>query len=342
MEVKKFQHAEASLYTLRNAKGMEVVLTDIGASVVSIIVPDSEGKPVDVALGYGTAESYLSNKSTFGATVGRYANRIGGASFTLDGVTYQLDCNEGSNVLHGGFNKYYYRIWKAEPNSDDNSVTFHLTSPDGDQGMPGTAQIAVTYSLDNDCRLKITYHAVSDKDTYFNLTNHSYFNLDGHDAGSIYDHLLWLDCDLFAVIDEASIPTGELRSVKGTPMDFTTAKPIGQDIDASEYEQIKAGSGYDHNYVINHPDPEKPFARAVSDKTGIVMEVFTDLPGVQFYSGNFMGNDSDEKNGAKYKRRGGFCLETQYYPDTPNKPEFPSNMFPAGKSFDSTTIYQFS
>ena len=341
MKITKFGDSHASLFTMTNKNGMEVTVTDIGATIVSIIVPAKNGERVDVLLGYDSPGGYYANASAHGATVGRYANRIGKASFSLGGKTWQLDINEGENVLHGGNDKYFHRDWYAVPDADTNQVTFYLHSPDLDQGMPGNAQISVTYSLDDENNLGIAYEAVSDQDTYFNLTNHSYFNLDGHGAGKVYDQELYLDCDRFAVIDAAFIPTGELRCVKGTPMDFTVSKPIGRDIE-SDYEQVRLGNGFDHNYVINHPGFEKPFAIAKSNATGIVMEVFTDLPGVQFYSGNNMGNDTGTKDGADYVFRGAFCLETQYYPDTPNKPDFPSNLFKAGETLSSKTIYRFS
>lgn len=341
MIISRFGDSSASLYTLENKNGMKVVLTDIGASIVDLIVPDRGGKPVDVLLGYDSPERYWNNDSCHGATVGRYANRIGGASFTLNGEKYLLNKNEGENVLHGGFDKYYRRRWFAVPDEAANSVSFSLNSQDGDQGMPGRAVITVTYKLGDDNGLEISYHAVSDKDTYFNLTNHSYFNLDGHDAGPISDQLLMLDCDRFCAIDAEFIPTGELRDLKGTPMDFTTMKPIGADMEA-DYDQVRLGNGFDHNYVLNAPGFDSPFAVAVSQKTGIKMEVFTDLPGVQFYSGNNMGSDHGEKGGASYVKRGAFCLETQYFPDTPNKPDFPSNLFRAGVPFESRSIYRFS
>ena len=340
MKIAKFQDSEAWLYTLSNKNGMEVDLTDIGGTIVSIRVPDRTGAKVDVLLGYDTPERYLHNDSAHGAIVGRFANRIGGAQFTLNGKTYQLDRNEGKNVLHGGDSKYFWRMWKAQTDPDNNSVTFSLVSPDGDQGMPGCAEIAVTYKLDDENALSIIYHAVADQDTYYNLTNHAYFNLDGHDAGPIADQILQMACSRFAVIDSEFIPTGEIRPVAGTPMDFTTAKPIGQDID-SDYEQVRTGNGFDHNYVIDAPGFDAPFACAKSEKTGIVMKVFTDLPGVQFYAGNNMGSDYGEKGGAKYVKRGAFCLETQFFPDTPNKPDFPGSLFKAGEALDSKTIYQF-
>jgi aldose 1-epimerase len=343
LQIKPFGSSTAKLYTLENSKGMKLVLTDMGAAIVRLFVPDRAGAFRDVVLGYEDYEAYASNRSAHGATVGRCANRIGGACFTLNGVTYHLDKNEGENILHGGFDSYYKRLWRADAREAAGSVAFSLHSPDGDQGMPGAAEIAVTYSLGEDNSVSIRYHAAADKDTVFNLTNHSYFNLDGHGAGPIGRQYLWLDCDTFTPIDREFIPTGEIRSVKGAALDFTTAKPWGRDADGDD-EQIAAGGGYDHNFIINRPepDPEKPFAKAWSEQSGIEMQVFTDLPGVQAYGGNMMGNDTGGKDGVKYQRRGGFCLETQYYPDAPNKPGFPSDIFPAGKPFSSATVYKFS
>lgn len=341
MEIKRFKNSHASLFTLTNKNGMKVVLTDIGADIVSIIVPDKAGKPVDVALGYDDPELYISNKTTFGAIVGRFANRIGKAKFTLNGVTYELDVNDNSNCLHGGFDKWYSRMWYPQTDEKSNAVVFRLFSPDGDQGMPGNASIAVTYKLGEDNSLSINYNAVSDKDTYFNLTNHNYFNLSGQGADTMTDHTMWIDSDRATEISNELIPTGKILDIKGTALDFTTEKVISKDIDSSE-EAIKLGGGFDHNFILNNPDIKKAFARATSPVTGISMEVFTDLPAVQFYSGNFMGTDPNGKGGKAYARRSGFCLETQYYPDTPNHDNFPSDLFKAGQVLDSTTIYKFS
>ncbi|MDO4750393.1 MAG: aldose epimerase family protein [Eubacteriales bacterium] len=339
MKTEKFQAGPASLYTLENNSGVKAVLTDIGASVVDLFVPAKDGGSVDICLGYDSAERYFNNNSAYGTIVGRFANRIGGAAFTLNGNTYQLDKNEGKNVLHGGFDAYFRRLWAAEVLAD-NSVRFTLNSPDGDQGMPGNAEVSVTYTLSENNELILDYYAVSDKDTVFNITSHCYYNLDGHDAGYIGDHMLYLDCDCIAAIDSEFIPTGEILDIRKTAMDFTSAKPIGQDI-SSDMEQMKLGNGYDHNYVLNAPGFEKPFAVVRSPKTGVVMELYTDLPGVQFYSGNNMGTDFGEKGG-KYELRGGFCLETQYFPDTPNHPNFPSCVYEAGKAFVSRTVWKFS
>jgi aldose 1-epimerase len=336
-----FGNSEAKLYTLANKNGMELTVTDIGAAVTSVVVPSPDGGRTDVALGYGSFEGYRRGTSYYGVTIGRYAGRIGGASFSLDGSEVRLDKNDGNNSLHGGFDPYSRRMWLAEVTSDGvPSVTFRLRSPDGDQGMPGAADVTATYSLTEDCGIVIKYRAVADRTTVFNITNHCYFNMDGHDSGSVAEQFLWLDCDRFAAIDEEQIPTGEIVEVRGTPMDFTTPKQIGRDADA-RYEQIERGSGYDHNYVINRPSLDTPFARVWSPGSGIEMRVRTDMPGVQIYGGSFLGDGSGEKGGKKYVRRGGLCLETQYFPDSPNKPGFPSAVFEAGRPFESTTIYEF-
>ncbi|MDR3254829.1 MAG: galactose mutarotase [Synergistaceae bacterium] len=339
LSVKPFGDSSAHLYKFVNKNGMELTVTDIGAAITSILVPSAKGL-LDVALGYDSFEGYKMCKSFYGVTVGRIANRVGGASFMLDGVRIQMDKNEGKNALHGGSEPYSNRMWAADALGE--SVTFRLRSPDGDQGLPGAADIAVTYSLADDDSIAIRYHAVADRATVFNLTNHCYFNLDGHDAGSVADHYLWLDCDRFVAIDGEFIPTGELSPVNGTPMDFTRPKQIGRDLDVS-FGQLELGNGYDHNYVISGPSLESPCARAWSLESGVEMSVRTDLPGVQFYGGNNMGLDSGGgKGGARYARRGGFCLETQFFPDSPNNPGFPSAVFAAGKPFDSTTVYSFS
>jgi aldose 1-epimerase len=337
--VKRFGDSPAKLYTFVNKNAMKLTVTDIGAAITGIVVPSAKGS-IDVALGYGSLEGYKRCSSYYGVTVGRFANRIGGASFALGGEVVRLDANEGKNVLHGGHDPYSSRMWRAEMPRGGESVIFSLRSPDGDQGMPGAADVEVTYSLTDDNRVVIGYRATADKTTVFNLTNHCYFNLDGHDSGLITEQFLQLDCDAFAAIDGELIPTGVLVPVKGTPMDFKAPKRIGRDVDA-DYGQIELGCGYDHNFVINRPSLEQPFARAWSRASGVEMRVFTDLPGVQFYCGNNMGSDSGEKGGAKYVRRGGFCLETQHFPDSPNQPGFPSAVYEAGKSFESTTIYEF-
>ena len=342
MKITRFADSHASLFCLTNRSGMEVTVTSIGATLVSIRVPDRSGNLVDVLLGYDSPSGYYANASAHGALVGRYANRIGGAQFELNGKIWKLDVNEGANVLHGGNDKYFHRDWLAEPDEEGNQVSFTLYSPDLDQGMPGNAKIRVTYSLDDDNNLGIVYEAVSDQDTYFNLTNHSYFNLDGHGAGTVYEQELMLDCDRFAVIDSAFIPTGELRDLKGTPMDFTVSKPIGRDIDSDD-EQMRFGGGYDHNFVIDGytGDGSLLTAGEVYDPgSGRVMEVLTTLPGIQLYTSNGMTAEGG-KNGRTYGPNSAYALETQFFPDNVHHDNFPKAIFGPGKDYASTTIYRF-
>lgn len=341
LKVEPFDESNYSLYTLSNESGMSLTLSDLGAVVTNIVVRDRGGSSVDVALGYSSADGYTKSQSAYGATVGRFANRIRDAKLRLNGKVYDLEANEGPHVVHGGPHSYFTRRWQAQAfDGEEPSVAFRLVSPDGDQGMPGNADIEVSYALSRNNELVIRYRAVADQDTVFNLTNHSYFNLDGHDAGPVDSHLLWLDCDYFTPIDTEFIPTGEIASVNLTAFDFTRAKTIGQDLAADDV-QIAAGNGYDHNLVINQPDLERAFARVESTLTGIVMEVATDLPGVQFYGGNNMGQGKGEKGAAPYVKGGAFCLETQYFTDTPHHPNFPTSFFRAGEPFKSTTIYRF-
>lgn len=342
LTVTPFGSSAGSLYRFDSDTGTTLTVTDLGAAITSIVVPDRDGRPVDVALGYASAQGYETNVAAYGATVGRFGNRIRDAELPLPDGIHLLEANEGPHALHGGPQAYFRHRWQARPtHGDEPSVTFRLVSPDGDQGMPGQADVEVTYSVTTDNAVMIRYHAVADRDTVFNLTNHSYFNLDGHDAGLVDGHLVRLDCDRFTPIDRAFIPTGEIRDVAGTALDFRRAKPIGRDVDGDD-EQVVVGNGYDHNYVINSPDVTKPFARVESPTTGIVLEVATDLPGVQFYGGNNMGSGALEKGEAPYVRRGAFCLETQYFPDTPHHPNFPSCLFRAGEPFASTTVFRFT
>jgi len=330
----------ARLFTITNKNHMRLTLTDIGASIMNIIVFDKNSSEVDIALGYDSPEGYLSGNDAHGATVGRIANRIGGGKITINDVVYHLDKNDGSNTLHGGNSKYFHRMWEAKViDGDIPQVIFLLFSPDGDQGLPGNADISVTYSLTDENEIIIDYHATSDTPTVFNLTNHVYFNLNGHNAGSINDHLLRLDCTSFTKIDAELIPTGENIAVAETPMDFTAPKTLGADVNA-DYDQLILAGGYDHNYVINNPSFDRPFAMAAGDKTGISMEVYTDLPGVQLYCGNFLKGKSKGKDNAKYGYREGFCLETQFFPNSPNTPAFPRNVFNAFEPFVSRTIYK--
>lgn len=326
-------------FTLSNTNGMQAKIINYGAILVSLLVPDQDGKTADVVLGYDNLEGYFGNGSFFGATIGPSANRIGGASFEIDGKTYQIDVNDGPNNLHSHMeNGYHKKVWDAV--EGDNSVTLMLESADGEMGFPGNKKVTMTYSLSEDNALKLAYHVSADANTIVNLTNHTYFNLSGHQSGKIEDHLLQLHAGNFTPVVPGAIPTGEIKPVAGTPMDFTEAKPIGRDINA-DYEQLKLTLGYDHNFVIDDADGTlKEIAVAQDPKSGRKMKVFTTLPGVQFYAGNCIGKETG-KAGVPYGPRKGFCLETQYYPDNIHHPNFPQSVFGPGKDYESVTVYQF-
>lgn len=327
------------LYTISNGKGMQVSVTNVGATLVKVIVPDKNGAPTDVILGFDKSEDYMARGGCFGAVVGPNANRISNACFSLDGVTYKLDVNNGPNNLHSHKEKgWHKRLWEAE--LEDNSITFSLEDEDGSLGFPGNRKASVTYTLDEENALTLHYHAASDKKTVLNLTNHVYFNLEGHDSGSIEGHEMWLSASRYTPADAASIPTGVIETVEGTPMDFTGAKKIGRDINA-DFDQLKFGNGYDHNWVIDGWDGTlRHFATVKAPGSGISMEAYTTLPGVQIYTGNSI-KGQDGKGGATYDFRGGLCLETQYFPDSANKPQFPDCVFGAGREYDSVTVYKF-
>lgn len=335
--------AEVSKYTLTNENGVSAAFTDLGGVWLEMKVPDKDGKFEDVLLGYDCADRVLNGSGHLGEIVGRNANRIGGAAFTLNGVTYALVINSGKeNNLHSGPDFYRDRLWdaQAEETGLGTRITFSLFSPDGDQNYPGNANIAVSYTLTPDNSLKLDYTMTSDEDTIANFTNHAYFNLAGHKAGTILDQKVWIDADTYTIPDEESIPTGELVPVKGTPMDFTELKPIGRDIDA-DYAPLIWAKGFDHNWVLNHEAGELALsAKAVDEVSGRVMEVYTDLPGVQFYTANWL-NEEPGKEGAVYNARSGYCFETQYFPDAINKPQFPSPVLKAGEEYRTVTVYHF-
>lgn len=336
---------QADKYTLTNEHGVSASFTNLGGTWISMVVPDREGRMADVVLGYDCLEHYLENPPHFGAIIGRNANRIGGAAFSLNGETYMLEKNNGENNLHSGPEFYHGRIWEVEldESSLGSRVSFSLFSPDGDQGYPGNAQITVSYTLTQDDALIIDYHMISDADTIANFTNHSYFNLAGHNQGKILSQKVWINADYFTPADAGSIPLGTIEPVKGTPMDFTQMKEIGLEIDA-DYEPLILGKGYDHNWVIKHEKPGEVelCAKAYDPVSGRGMEVYTDLPGMQFYTGNFLKAELPGKEGAVYDMRSAFCFETQYYPDAANKPSFPSPVLRAGEEYKTTTIYQFT
>ncbi|MGN1165300.1 MAG: aldose epimerase family protein [Lachnospiraceae bacterium] len=329
---------DASLYTIKNINGCEIAVTDFGATLVRIIVPDNNGIKQDVVLGYDSAKVYEEREASFGATVGRVANRIGKAEFELNGKKYELTANDNRNSLHGGRDFYNKRMWKVAEEKED-SVTFFLRSEDMDQGYPGNVDIYVTYELTKDNELKIHYHAVPDADTLINLTNHSYFNLSGHASGDVLDQEVLIIADAFTRADAESIPTGEIVPVEGTPMNFNEYKAIGRDIE-EDYEALILGAGYDHNWVLNGSGMRK-VAGMRSKQTGIVMEVFTDLPGMQLYTGNFIVSEPG-KEGVEYKKRYGVCFETQYFPDAVHKDNFEGPVVKKGEIYDTTTIYKFT
>jgi aldose 1-epimerase len=332
---------EAYIYTLKNSKGMTAEITNFAGAIVSLSVPDKDGNFEDVVLGYEELEKYLEKGPFLGALIGRFANRIENGTFELNGITYNVPKNDGENCLHGGNKGFDKVLWEANPvEGEEPSLELTYLSKDGEEGFPGNLSVKVIYTLTEDNSIKIDYYAVSDKDTVINLTNHSYFNLSGHASGDILKHKLMLNADKFTVADEYSIPTGEIREVKGTPMDFTKFTEIGENIN-SDYEQIVFGKGYDHNWVLNvsGEKPEKA-AEVIDENSGRVMEVYTTKPGVQFYSGNFL-NGSIGKGGVPYTIRTGFCLETQYFPNAMNIEHFPSPVLRAGEEYKHTTIYKF-
>ena len=332
------------LYTLTNTGGMEVAITNYGGVVVSIKAPDRSGKFADVVLGFDTFDAYLNNTPFFGALVGRYGNRIAKARFTLDGHEYHLAANDNGNTLHGGLKGFDKRLWNAKDVSTKEVPALELTylSKDGEEGFPGNLSVTVTYSLTPKNELKIDYAATTDKDTVLNLTNHSYFNLAGQGEGDILSHLMMINGDRFTPVDATLIPTGELKSVAGTPLDFRKPTAIGARIDADD-QQIKFGRGYDHNFVLNRKGGELILAARVTEpSSGRVLEVLTTQPGLQFYTGNFLDGTIHGKVGKVYPRRSAFCMETQRFPDSPNQPQFPTTVLKPGKHFQSTTVFRFS
>ncbi len=327
------------LYTISNGRGMQAAVSNLGAALAKLLVPDGNNRTADVVLGYDRGEDYLKNGCFFGVVIGPSANRIGNAAFELDGVTYHIDVNDGVNNLHSHMEKGYHKLlWNAE--MGDNSVTFTLEDTDGNLGFPGNKKVSVTYSLDEENGLRLHYHGSSDKRTVLNLTNHTYFNLDGHDSGKILDHELWLGASRYTPAGPGSIPTGDVTEVSGSPMDFTNAKKVGRDIGA-DTEQLRIGNGYDHNWVIDGWDGTlRHFATVKAPVSGRVMKAYTTLPGVQFYAGNSISRQTGKDN-AVYDSRQGLCLETQYFPDSANKPQFPSCIFGGGREYDSVTVYRF-
>jgi aldose 1-epimerase len=335
---------ETFVYTLHNKSGMEARITDYGATLLALLVPDRNGKPGDVVLGFDSLITYIKDAPHFGSTMGRYANRIGKAMFELNGVKYTLVRNNGTNHIHGGLKAFDKVVWSVnEPGSRlGNSLVLNYLSRDGEEGYPGNLSVKVVYSLTDSNELKIEYFATTDKPTVLNLTNHSFFNLAGAGNGSILDHELFIDADRFTPVDSEAIPTGELRTVHGTPLDFTIKTAIGVRM-GENFDQLGRRRGFDHNLVLNKPLNVLGLAARVYEKTsGRVMEVLTTEPGLQFYTPNFVRAMPVGKEGKKYDRQCAFCLETEHFPDSPNKPQFPSTVVNPGQTFTSTTVYRFS
>jgi aldose 1-epimerase len=327
------------IFTLRNANGIEIKATNDGGIITSIVVPDRNGRPGDIVLGFDDLQAYAKDSPYFGAIVGRYGNRIAKGHFTLDGHTYTLAVNNGPNHLHGGLKGFDKVIWHAEPLAGSTGLVLSRRSPDGEEGYPGNLDVRVTYRLTDDNRLVIDYHATTDKATPVNLTQHSYFNLAGE--GDVLGHELTIDADRYTPVDANLIPTGELAPVEGTPFDFRKSTAIGARIDTPN-PQLKNAGGYDHNWVLTRKGTGLQLAaRVVEPKTGRTLEVSTTQPGLQFYSGNFLDGTLKGKGGRVYVKHAGLCLETQHFPDSPNHPDFPSTILRPGEQYDTQTVFRF-
>lgn len=332
---------QTQLFVLNNASGMEVCVTNYGGIIVSVMVPDKDGTMQDVVLGFDSIDDYINIDNNFGATIGRYGNRIGHGKITVDGTEYDLPKNNFGHTLHGGNNGFNKQVFDA---SQPNEQTVELTyvSKDGEEGFPGNLTTKVTMTLTDNNAIDIQYEASTDKETVVNLTNHSYFNLSGNPENTILDHLLTINADGFTPVDSTYMTTGEIADVEGTDMDFRTPTKVGERIDNFEYDQLKNGNGYDHNWVLNTDGDINQIAATVYDPTtGIELEVYTDEPGLQVYSGNFLDGSITGKNGTVYNKRTAICLETQKYPDSPNKPDWPSPYLKPGEEYTSRCIYKF-
>ncbi len=330
------------LYVLTNSRGMEACITNYGGRVVSLMVPDKDGNFRDVVLGYDSIADYVNHpEGNFGALIGRYGNRINQGKFKIGDTEYQLPQNNYGHCLHGGPKGFHHSVWDATL-LNDSTLSLKLSSPDGEAGFPGKLDVDVTYSLTSDNGLQIDYKAVTDKPTIVNLTNHSYFNLGGDGSKDVLGEYVMINADGFTPIDSTFMTTGEISKVEGTPFDFRTAKTVGQDINADN-EQLRNGLGYDHNFVLNTNGDSTAVAASIYDATtGIRMEVYTTEPGLQFYTGNFLDGKDKGKKGAAYPLRGAICMETQHFPDSPNKPDFPSVLLNPGETYHSLCIYKFS
>ena len=332
---------KTDLFVLRNANNMEVCITNFGGRIFSVMVPDREGVMRDVVLGFDSIRDYITIPSDFGASIGRYANRINQGRFTLDGVEYVLPRNNYGHCLHGGPNGFQYQVYDARQTGPQ-ELEFTYLSKDGEEGFPGNITCKVLMTLTDDNAIDIRYEAETDQPTIVNMTNHSYFNLDG-DAGSNSDHLLTIDADYYTPVDSTFMTTGEIAPVEGTPMDFRTATPVGARIDDFDFVQLKNGNGYDHNWVLNtQRDITHKCVTLESPKTGIVLDVYTNEPGIQVYAGNFLDGTIMGKKGIVYNQRASVCLETQKYPDTPNKPDWPSAVLRPGEKYNSHCVFKFS
>ncbi len=328
------------VFTLTNSQGLSAKVITYGATLISLKTPDRNGKFADIVLGHKNLENYIKRETNpyFGSTIGRYANRIARGRFVLDGKEFKLSINDGENHLHGGTNGFDRKVWKSEPFREEKAVGVKFTyfSRDGEEGYPGNLTCSVTYRLTEENELILNYFAITDKPTHVNLTNHSYFNLKGEGNGTILDHELLINAEHFTPVDKELIPTGEIKPVKGTPWDFTEPKIIGKYID-------KVEGGYDHNFVLKGGEKELKLAtRLYEPESGRMLEIFTTEPGIQFYSGNFLDGSITGKSGKPYPKYGGLCLETQHFPDSPNKPHFPSTVLRPGEKYESLTVYKFS
>lgn len=346
LDPKNFQtevkNEPVDLYVLKNKAGMEVCITNFGARIVSIMVPDKNGEMKDVVLGFDNINDYINVPSDFGAAIGRYANRIKDGKFELDGETIQLPQNNFGHSLHGGPEGWQYQVFVAKPISET-AIAMTRISPDGDANYPGKVVATVTYTLTEENAIEIKYEATTDKKTIINMTNHSYFNLSGDASKAITNDILYINADKFTPVDNTFMTTGEILPVAETPMDFTTPKAVGAEIDNYNYEQLNNGNGYDHNWVLNtNGDVKLLAAKATSPESGISVEVYTNEPGIQVYSGNFLDGTVKGKKEIVYSQRTGLCLEVQHYPDSPNKPDWPSVVLEPGQTYNSVCIYKFT
>jgi len=331
---------QTKLYLLKNKNGMQIAVTNYGGYLAGIWVRGKNGNLISVAMGFDNMEGLLNQTNYYGATIGRYANRIAKGKFTLDGKEYNLHINNGPNSLHGGKENFSHVVWDGNQ-IDNQKVELTYFSKDMEEGFPGNLTVKIAYRLTDDNAVEISYEATTDKTTVINLTNHTYFNLNGEGSGDILDHLVQIAADNYTPVDRTMIPTGKIETVKGTPFDFTRPTTIGNNINADN-EQIKFGSGYDHNFVLNPHDIHTPVAKVTGDKSGIIMEVYTDEPGMQFYTGNFMSGTNTIRGDKMDEKRTAFAMETQHFPDSPNQPQFPSTTLKPREVYRSKTIYKFS